>query len=468
MKLRLPFPTRLAPRLPLQRHTPVTLMRQHAAQPPAEGAMLFMAQFAAYVLLMGLAYTAQSGVIKALGNVYAVVIFGLVAFAWSTRTYPPSRWATAVVMSYVVYLTGIVCSIAVNPEALDWGDLLKITLSPAFLVFGAAFERARLARGGGVLWQRPAVRLILALLIAVPLLTWGAQLLQSGFEVDGIRETSIFANRNNASVYAVTVLGMIAVVTGRPVRSLVIFMGVGVMFGTLGVLVAVVMALALTVARPRELVVLALLLVVGAAGYVIWPEEKPFLRFTPVVDSVRYLLEGRINLATVTFGELVLLLKTQDLSFIFRLKHWVDLITTIGSADMYHWLFGFGVGSSVRMSDLRVLPHNDYLRYLFEFGAVTLVAFLAMLALVFARLGRRWETVPLLAVAIYLFSENLINNYTAMAFFFFSAGVLVERVMQERQAGRGAAKGERETARKIGRGTGQEPGQETGQVAARP
>jgi hypothetical protein len=54
-----------------------------------------------------------------------------------------------------------------------------------------------------------------------------------------------------------------------------------------------------------------------------------------------------------------------------------------------------------------------------------------MLALVFARLRRRWETVPLLTVAIYLFSENLINNFTAMAFFFLSAGVLAERVAAE-------------------------------------
>ena len=106
------------------------------------------------------------------------------------------------------------------------------------------------------------------------------------------------------------------------------------------------------------------------------------------------------------------------------------------AADVYHWLFGFGVGSSVRVSDLRLVPHNDYLRLLFEFGIVTLAGFVAMLALVFARLRRRWETVPLLAVAIYLFSENLVTNYTAMAFFFFSAGVLAERVGRERAAAR--------------------------------
>jgi hypothetical protein len=285
-----------------------------------------------------------------------------------------------------------------------------------------------------VLWHRKDVRVMLVLLIAVPLATWGAQLLQSGFEIDGIRETSIFANRNNAAVYAVTVLALVAAILGRPVRSLILFMAAGVMFGTLGVLLAVVIALALTVARPRELLVLALLIAAAGAGYMIWPEEKPFVRFTPVIDSIRYIVDGRIKLHSTTFGELVLLLKTQDLSFVFRLKHWVDLMAVWSAADAYHWLFGFGVGSSVRESDLRMVPHNDYLRLLFEFGLVTLAAFVAMLALVFVRLGRRWEMVPLLAVAIYLFSENLVTNYTAMAFFFFSAGVLAERVARERAA----------------------------------
>lgn len=422
------------PRLPMRRARPVTMMRARSAPQPAEGSALFVAQFTAYVLLMGLAYTAQAGFIKHVGNVYAVVIFGLVAFAWATRRYPPSNWSTAVVLSYVVYLTGITCSVAVNPDHIDWGDLVKISLVPAFMIFGAAFERGRAARGEPVLWQRGDVRLMLVLLIAVPLATWGAQLLQSGFEIDGIRETSIFANRNNAAVYAVTLLAMVAVVLGRPVRSLILFMAAGLMFGTLGVLLAVVIALALTVARPRELLVLALLIVAAGAGYLIWPDEKPFVRFTPVIDSIRFIVDGRIKLHSTTFGELVLLLKTQDLSFVFRLKHWVDMLAVWSAADVYHWLFGFGVGSAVRESELRLLPHNDYLRLLFEFGLVTLVAFVAMLALVFVRLGRSWETVPLLAVAIYLFSENLVTNYTAMAFFFFSAGVLAERVARERAA----------------------------------
>lgn len=430
---------RLPAKLPLKRGRPISHMHTRGTSQPAEGAVLFLGQFAAYVLLMGLAYSAQSGLIKALGNIYAVVIFGLVAFAWATRAYPPSRWSTAVVLAYTVYLTGITCSVAVNPDDIEWGDLVKITLVPAFMVFGAASERRRQAAGEGFLWQRGDVRVMLAILVIVPLLTWGGQLLQSGFQIDGVRETSIFANRNNAAVYAVTVLAVVAVITGKPVKSLIVFMAVGVMFGTLGVLLAVVLAMALTVAKPRELLMLALLMAALVVGYSIWPEEKPFVRFTPVIDSMRYILDGRIKLHSTTFGELVLLLKTQDLSFVFRLKHWVDLLTVWGHGDLYNQLFGFGVGSALRASDLRLVAHNDYLRLLFEFGLVTLLAFLALLALIFARLRRRWETVPLLAVVIYLFSENLIHNYTAMAFFFFSAGVLAERVARERAAARAAA-----------------------------
>jgi hypothetical protein len=416
---------------------PTTFLRTTAAAPrPADGTVLFVAQFAAYVLLLALAMVAQSGLLKAMANVYAVVIFGLVAFAWLTRWHPPSRWSTAVMVCFVAYATGIGCSLIVNPSDIQWGDLVKLSLAPTFLIFGAAFERAR---GGAWLWQRTSVRVLFILLIAVPLLTWAAQLLQSGFQVDGVRETSIFANRNNAAVYAVTMLGLFAVLWGQPLRSVFIYLGVGVMFGTLGVLLAVVIALALTVARPRELLLLLLLLTAGITGYVLWPTFGPFARFTPVIDSLRLLSEGRINLHSVTFAQLVLMLKTSDLSFIFRLKHWVDLMAVFSAGDIYNWLFGFGVGSSVRLSDMHLVPHNDYLRYLFEFGIVTLAGFLGMIGLVLLRCGRRWETVPLLAVLIYLFSENLTTNFTAMAFFYFSAGALSERLGAARRGARTVA-----------------------------
>jgi hypothetical protein len=437
-------PALIGPRWGAQPRTPF-LRGSYHAQRPAEGSALFLGLLAFYVALLALATLAQSGLLKALANVYALVIFGLVAFAWATREHPTSRWASAAVACAVVYVAGLVCGLVVNPDNILWGDLLKIALAPAFLVFGAAFERARAAAGERELWHNGSVRISFAVLLLVPMLTLAAQYLQSGFEVDGVRETSIFANRNNAAVYVVTLFGLLHVIRSTPLRwwlrwliGLLCVVS-GLFFGTLGVLIAVMLALtvALTKSRPR---VVALLLFVDAlfvAGYFFFPDFGPFKRFGPVIESLRLLNDGRINLHTVTFGDLVVLLKTQDLSFIFRLKHWADLLTVFGNGDLYNWLFGFGVGSSVRLSEIKLVPHNDYLRVGFEFGLVTLAAWVSMLGLVVMRCGRRWEAVPLVVVLLYLFSENLINNYVAMAFFYFSAGALAERIGAARAGSRG-------------------------------
>lgn len=397
---------------------------------PADGTVLFLAQVTVYVLLLALAALTQSGLLKALANVVAVVIFALVAFAWMTRDHPPSRWATAVAVCWLVTMTGIACSLVVNREAILWGDLVKLTIAPGFLIFGAAFERARGA--AAPLWQRGSVKLLVLLLVVVPLATWGAQWAQGTLALEGGTDTSIFANRNNAAVYAVTLLAMVNVLREQPLRSTLLFGAVGLMFGTLGVLLAVLVSLLVNVGRLRELLALLVLLGLGVAAYLQAPTWGPFARVTPLLDSLRLLLDGRVNLNSVTFGELVLMLHTTDLSFLFRLKHWADLWHQFAVGDIYHQLFGFGIGSSVRLSEMGLVPHNDYLRVLFEFGAVTLTGFVAMLLLILARCGRRWETVPLLAVVIYLGSENLITNFVAIAFFYFAAGALAERIAANR------------------------------------
>lgn len=398
-----------------------------SASKPADETVLFLALFSGYVALLSFAIIAQSGLLKALANVFAVVIFGVLAFVWSTRHLPLSR-VDGLSVALVLYFAGLGCSLIVNPKFIEWGDLLKVLLGPAFVVLGVAFERSRALRH----WDRRDVRVMFYLLALLPLAVLGVQLAQAGFAFLDIRGAAIFANRNNAALYAITLIGLYVVLTGKPMRSILLFLVVGVMFGTLGVLLAVVLALTFTVAKPREVALLALLVFLGAAGYLLFPTVPPFTRVTPVVDSIRYLAEGRINLYTVTFADLVLLLKTSDLSFLFRLKHWTDLWTIYSNSDAYHWMFGLGIGSSVRLSDMHLVPHNDYVRYLFEFGLLTFSGFVSILAITLWRCGRRWETVPLLAVVIYFFSENLITNYTAMAFFYFAAGALSQRFQAPR------------------------------------
>jgi hypothetical protein len=138
--------------------------------------------------------------------------------------------------------------------------------------------------------------------------------------------------------------------------------------------------------------------------------------------------DGTINLNTATYADLVRILNTTDLSFIFRLKHWLNLLNIFQNGSGFDWMFGFGIGSSVALSDIRLVPHNDYLRYLFETGYISLIGFTTIILTMIYNCGRRWESVPLFTVAIYFFSENLINNYLAMSIFYFCAGVIVLRI----------------------------------------
>jgi O-antigen ligase len=138
--------------------------------------------------------------------------------------------------------------------------------------------------------------------------------------------------------------------------------------------------------------------------------------------------DGTINLNTATYADLVRILNTTDLSFIFRLKHWLNLLNIFQNGSGFDWMFGFGIGSSVALSDIRLVPHNDYLRYLFETGYISLIGFAMFMWTIMYNCGRRWESVPLFTITIYFFSENLINNYIAMSIFYFCAGALVLRI----------------------------------------
>ena len=77
-------------------------------------------------------------------------------------------------------------------------------------------------------------------------------------------------------------------------------------------------------------------------------------------------------------------------------------------------VFGFGIGSSPRL--LTKLPHNEYLRWLFEQGIVGLMLFVFAWRRIImsAPAGVRYIG---LIVAIYSFSENNLDNFPFMALF---------------------------------------------------
>lgn len=391
----------------------------------------FVAAVVAYVALLSAAAVLNSGLLRALSYAAAFIIFlmMLVIAGFLPKKPQIKRYFGP---ALALYYLGLTCSIAVNSDQLAFADLLKMYMGPAFLLFGWAFEAQR----ERYLWEKLAVRQAFWCMALMPLAVGALQVATGMLHGSGgVREAmiggggefSIFTNRNNAALYAVAMLAFYNVLSGKPVRNIFIILVTGAAFATLGVLAAVVVALSLTVFKWKTLKYAVPLLLIFALGYFIFPDSIVFKRVKPVVDSIQLLYSGRIDLNNVTFGQLVLLLQTQDLSFLFRLKHWLNLWTIYTDGAWYHWLFGYGVGASVSMSQIHLVPHNDYLRFLFECGLVTLLGFVSTIVLIVGACGRRWETVPLLAISLYFFSENLVNNYLAMALFYFCAGALTYR-----------------------------------------
>ena len=376
----------------------------------------------AYVALLCIAAASGAGIIKALANAAAIGIFAIGLVNW--LFYPAKSKLTKLQnLGLTFFYIGLSFSMITNSSQNEFVDILKIALSPLFLFMGTALSNEEEK------WSvaRPNAKLLFALLVILPLLAWAAQLVLGTTSLATNTQVGIFANRNNAGLYAIALLAFYCAIGTNVITHPGVYLMVGVMFGTLGLLAAVVSALLLCHGNIRHFVSGCILGIIFIVVSQYFPELSALVRLKPVVDSVVLLASGRIDLATVTYGELVQLLQTTDLSFIFRLKHWNNLLSLFLAGGWSEWFFGFGSGASIRLANMQLVPHNDYIRVGFEFGAITLLGFIILLFSTVFSIGRGWRLVPTLTVCIYFFSENLINNYVAMALFFFSAGIMSQR-----------------------------------------
>lgn len=392
---------------------------------------IFLWAVTGYVILLTIANLLESGILKGLSYGAAFGIFMLMAIvsAFSPRQ---KNLFTGFGLALCFYYYGIIGSILYNIHSIDWAVALKMLMAPLFILFGSLFESQ--SREG--IWTHKNVKTLFMMLIIFPFCLWVWQLATGRVTFGSSGEVSIFANRNNAALYAVTLLALYNVLSSKPIKSFLVYIFAGVCFGTLGVLLAIMIAILVTLPRAHVLrfsILFATLAFFAFLAWLINPELGVFARLVPVVDSIRYIFTGQIVLSSVTYAELVQILHTSDLSFIFRLKHWLDLLTIYADGSIFEWVFGFGIGSSAHISDKHLVPHNDYLRYLFECGVVTFIGFVLLIGIIIAKSGRRWEAVPLFVIAIYFFSENLVANFVAMALFYFCAGALLQRFWREKQ-----------------------------------
>lgn len=114
------------------------------------------------------------------------------------------------------------------------------------------------------------------------------------------------------------------------------------------------------------------------------------------------------------FGSLAAEHSQTSLSGLWRLFHWTKAISMYGSAPPLVILFGYGIGTSMDL--LGNVPHNEYLRVLFEQGITGLLLFVAFYATIFRRIDRKYIHVVLM-IAVFSFTQNVIENMLFMILF---------------------------------------------------
>ena len=143
----------------------------------------------------------------------------------------------------------------------------------------------------------------------------------------------------------------------------------------------------------------------------------------PIVKRIvtqLYLVWHELPLAAsgyeLDYGNLSSMYGTSDCSGVWRISHWRTCVDVIADANIVQLLCGYGIGASSLL--LYKVPHNDFLRVLMEQGILGLTLYIAFFLTVFRRIDWR-HRYCIVAIALYCFSENNMDNLLFMSIFAF-------------------------------------------------
>lgn len=246
-----------------------------------------------------------------------------------------------------------------------------------------------------------------------------------GTGMDATRRAGLFVNPNNLALIPFLLLFLIDEVRDSLAIRLTVHavvIAVLVFSGTSGAMIAYAIGLLIhlrhRISPAARALALTAILVCGSVAFALaaiasddlLPETRLTKQVSLMAAEFRTVLSG----GHVAYYDQERMLGPGATSGVWRLDHWRRTITTYFDGTASQQFFGFGAGSAEPI--LGKLPHNEYLRILFEEGAAGFVLFL------FA-----WRRILLAApsslryigciVAIYSFSENNLDNFPFMCLF---------------------------------------------------
>jgi hypothetical protein len=194
----------------------------------------------------------------------------------------------------------------------------------------------------------------------------------------------------------------------------------------IGAIVATVIAVCMWVAVPSRrgpiisnAAILIPVLTLGVIAFLFGAFDRAIMAFDGLALALNI---GGGSVVSTSYQNLVLLTGSTDLSGFFRLIHWTNIWDIYSSGGIGTWVFGYGPGQTPALTYAGLVPHNDYLRILVEYGPVNLVIFVCFLVHARAALTSGAAKALFVVLCIYFFSENLLDTFTSMTLFFAYAG----------------------------------------------
>ncbi|MFO4671197.1 hypothetical protein [Vibrio cholerae] len=248
-----------------------------------------------------------------------------------------------------------------------------------------------------------------------------------------------FSNRNNAIAYVLVSVFVLLSFTNLIKKPVFYIVAPVLLFNTIGAMVSFILSYLAINVRWRVMNVLKLF---------IFSVFLYFLYFSvdiPILERVRVIFSGVINffsvynlsdIKNVDFGDIAQLQGgSSDVSTFFRLKQWGEILH-IMSMDWLLLFPGWGMAASESLTSMSLVPHNDWLRVLFELGVLNFIAFLIINIRILFFLVKFDSILAsvFLTVIIYMFSENLITNYLVVSFLYYSCGVVINNENTKRRA----------------------------------
>jgi hypothetical protein len=241
----------------------------------------------------------------------------------------------------------------------------------------------------------------------------------------GTRHSGLFANPNNLALIPFLLLFLVdryrdrvAVRIGAHALVVLVLAFTGTSGAVLAYAVALTIHLSASLPRNWRLLTGSLaaisafiaitLLLLGADRLL------PETRLTKQVSVVGAEFQKVVQGEEISYYEQERVLGPGTGSALWRLAHWCRTLRVFDEATAFQKIFGLGSGSSIVL--LGKLPHNEYLRLLFEQG----IAGFALFMFAWYRLIKNAPATVRyvgLILAIYSFSENNQDNFPFMSLF---------------------------------------------------